>query len=556
MVSSDGAGAVNAKSRSDRLGQEPTVFGAVRRHWVLVVAVVLITTVVSVGYTLVVPELYRARASVTVPLPISLPSEQGDQYLDSQVLLLRSREVAEQATRIANEGMAGNVFSVDDFIGDHSSFEITPPEGANPGSFGASTVAVAFTWPDARAAQIGANSGLQAFSEVRSAAIAADAEARAAGIDRAIRDPRTREQYGALENQRSEALVAGQVDLARQPTIAWAGTPEVPINANSRNAAIIGLVLGLVLGAALAYAWAVRRRHFDDRGGPGGLYDAPLIGEIPGFETEKSRPEGTVPAGSLPVIRGEVATVGEAFKVAAGRFQRVRATQRVFAFVSPRSTPRSSALVADLALALAAGGTRVLVVDARADGVLTGLLLPGDDSTEGWAQLVAGQGVVADCIQHSPWNEAVALLGAGPTTAPSVTGAAYAEAAERILTGIGEGFDVVLVDSPPVLEVAEAGELAGVCDGIVVAVGEHDLVQDHAEVVDRLDLIDTAVVGYFFQRSVRQSVLATIRDLAGRRATASPLAEGERDTQSPVHEESRPVTGGGSASFPVPQPRR
>ncbi|MFR9805617.1 Wzz/FepE/Etk N-terminal domain-containing protein [Pseudonocardia sp. RS010] len=560
MVRSDEASAVGGKSRgTDELGQEPTVFGAVRRHWPMVVVVTLITMAVAVGYTLVVPELYRARGSVTVPLPVSTPSEEADQYLDSQVLLLRSREVAEQATRIANDGLRDDVFVVDDFIGDRSSFEITPPEGANPGSFGSTTVAVAFTWPDARAAQVGANSALQAFNEVRSAAILADAEARAAGIERAIRDPRTRQQYGALENQRTEALVAGQVDLARQPTVAWAGTPEVPVNANSRNAAIIGLVLGLVLGAALAYVWAVRRKRFDDRAGPGALYGAPLIGEVPALDIGKAQPDGSAPVGVPVMVRGEPRVAGQAVKFAAGTLERIRATRaraQVLAVVSPRPNPGRSVLVADLALALAAGGTRVLVVDAGADGVLTGLLLPGDDPADGWAQLVAGQGAAVDRLRPSPWNEAVTVLGAGPSTAPSITGAAYAKAAKSLLAEVAEGFDVVLVDSPPVLEVAEAGELAGACDGIVVVVGEQDLVRDHVDVVDRLHLIDPEVLGYVFHRTAKQSPLASVRTVVGRLAPGRPSADGDQDAQSAVHEDPRRRTGGGAASFPVPQPRR
>jgi Mrp family chromosome partitioning ATPase len=552
--------AASGKPRSaEGFGQEPTVFGAMRRHRMMVVVVVLITIAVSVGYTLVVPELYRASARATVPLPVSMSGDQADQYLDSQVLLLRSAEVAERAARIANDGLGEPVLQAGDFIGEQSSLAITPPEGANPGSFGANTIAVAFTWPGARVAQVGANAALQAFGEERAAAIRAEADARVAGIDRAIGDPRTQNQVGDLENQRAQVLVGAQVDLASQPTIAWAVTPEEPVNGNSRNAAIIGVVLGIVLGGALAYVWSVRRQRFDDGQGPGGLYEAPQLGEIPAFEMKKSRPSGSAPVGVLPVVRGQDGAVQEAFRFTAGAFERIRATRgdgRVFAFFSPHARSRSSEVVADLALTLAEGGTRVLVVDARADGALTALLLPGIGWVDGWAQLVTGQGSVADCVRRSPWNPAVAVLGAGRATDRPITGVAYATSAKRLLSEVAKDVDVVLIDSPPLLEVAEAGELVASCDGAVAVVGAEDLIREHVNAANRLDLIDSDVVGYIFQQPPKRSMRSAMRRLwavvARRDSTESSIEGGSR---APMPAESRKLTG---APGPVsmPQPRR
>ena len=76
-------------------------------------------------------------------------------------------------------------------------------------------------------------------------------------------------------------------------------------------------------------------------------------------------------------------------------------------------------IVANLALAIAEGGTRVLVVDAdAAGGGLTARLLPGTPAADGFEQVLAGQQAVADRVQPSPLNGAVAVLGSGPA-APS-----------------------------------------------------------------------------------------------------------------------------------------
>ena len=260
---------------------EPTVVGAVRRYWLMVGVIALLTTASAVGYTLVVPEVYRADATATVPQTLLSQEEASDQYLDSQVLLLQSQEVADRAARIANAALNENVLSPRDFSGEGKFLEIKAPEGASPGSYGASIVAVSFTWPSARVAQIGTNAVLQAFDDVRAAAIKAQGEAIVAGIEKAIDDARTEGQRKDLLKQRTQTLVNQQIDLARHPTVAWAAEPQVPINGNSQRSGAIGLVIGTVLGAGLAYARASRRRCLDDRLEPAAIYEAPLIGEIP-----------------------------------------------------------------------------------------------------------------------------------------------------------------------------------------------------------------------------------------------------------------------------------
>ena len=48
---------------------EPTVFGAVRRYRIMVLAFALAGMVAAVGYTLYAGKTYQAKASVTVPVP-------------------------------------------------------------------------------------------------------------------------------------------------------------------------------------------------------------------------------------------------------------------------------------------------------------------------------------------------------------------------------------------------------------------------------------------------------------------------------------------------------
>jgi Mrp family chromosome partitioning ATPase len=489
-------GAISVKDRF-----EPTVVGAVRRYWMMVLMVALLTAAAAVSFSMVVPEVYRAHATVTVP-PMSLSGgEDSSQYLESQVLLLQSPEVADRAARIANGMLNEEVLSASDFAVDAQSLEITPPEGTSPGSYGSGIITVSFTWPDRRVAQAGTNAVLQAFDDARMATITAEAEATVAGIETAIRDARTRGQLKDLVNQRTETLVKQQVDLARHPTVVWATEPQQAVNGNSKRSGAIGLVVGTILGAGLAYALAIRRRPVPDSLSAVEIYDAPLLCEV----GARKLPVSIWRAEPLPVVAEPQSARAEAFRFAARSVEQTRVALTaplVVAFVSTRSGSDRSPALANLALASAESGTSVLAVDADpSSGALTDLLLADSAITDGFAQVLNGTRAVSDCIQSSPLNWNLAVLGCGEPCRTRRTGVAYRLAVEELIGKAKASFDLVLIESPALLHVADAAELVSRCDAAVVLVGEDDPVRDHILTAEHLQRVGIDVLGYIYDRS-------------------------------------------------------
>jgi len=492
---------------------EPTVFGAVRRFRMMVLAFALAGLVAAVGYTILAGESYQAKAQVTVPIPQSQQGQNPAQYLDSQVLLLESPAVAQKAASIADATLPGSTLSARDFSPTNGSVSITPPAGAAVGGYGASIIGVTFTASSPTTAQTGANALLQAFDDVRSGTIAAQFQNAIAGIDNTINETTNTAQLAALQAQRTQLMVNEQIDLAQGPTVAWAVKPTSPASGSWKRAAVLGLVIGLVLGAAAAYVRASLRRGFVDRRDPAALYGVPLIGEIPAFEAEKmmrSNPDQA--RGLLPMSADPQSGVAEAFRFAAGSIERIRAERGPrlsLVFVSPVACAGKSMVIANLALAIAEGGTRVLAVDANADdGDLTARLLPGTPADGGLEQVLAGHQPLANCIQPSPLNGAVAVLGSAPAPSRRVTGAARSKAASALLTMAKQSFDVVLIDSPALLQVADATELVSASDAAIIVLSSNDLVRDHLEMVDRLKLIGADVVGYIYKRAPAPPQLA------------------------------------------------
>jgi Mrp family chromosome partitioning ATPase len=313
--------------------------------------------------------------------------------------------------------------------------------------------------------------------------------------------------------------------------------PPALVNHRWTRAGAIGLVIGILLGGALAFLLASRRRGIADRQDPAALYGVPLIGEIPAFEAERTwRPSGTATHGALPVIEDPQSAVAEAFRFAAGSVERVRASRGPrlsLVFVSPLAGSGKSPTVANMALAVAEGGTRVLAVDA--DGDLTALLLPDAPVDQGFEQVLAGQRPLSDCIQTSPVKDEVAVLGSAP--APwRVTGAARLQAVHDLLAEAKASYDLVLIDSPALLQVASATEVVEAADAAIIVSSPHELIEDHLEMVDRLKLLESDVIGYIYNRApVRPHLERYQRNGSPSRPAApqtSPVALPDRIHQS------------------------
>jgi Mrp family chromosome partitioning ATPase len=260
-----------------------------------------------------------------------------------------------------------------------------------------------------------------------------------------------------------------------------------------------------VLGAAAAYIRANRRHGYIGRQDPAALYGVPLIGEIPAFDAEKTLRSNGAAVHGLPVRADPHSAVAEAFRFTAGSLERIRAERGPrlsLVFVSPLADVGKSMVVANLALAIAEGGTRVLAVDADpGNGGLTARLLLGAMTADGLEHVLAGQQPLDNCIESSPLHSSLAVLGPGPALQRRVTGAARAKAASALLATAKSNFDVVLIDSPALLQVADATELVDASDAAIIVLSPDELIRDHVEMVDRLKLIGTDLVGYIYSQA-------------------------------------------------------
>jgi capsular exopolysaccharide synthesis family protein len=123
----------------------------------------------------------------------------------------------------------------------------------------------------------------------------------------------------------------------------------------------------------------------------------------------------------------------------------------------------------NIAMALAYGGARVLLIDAdmRRPGLHRALRLTNE---RGLSQVLTGQARVRDVIQRTVDPNLLAITAGKPPTNPSEL--LSSERMKTLLTNLTHGpFNWIVIDTPPVLAVTDAVILAPLVDGVTFVIG-------------------------------------------------------------------------------------
>jgi capsular exopolysaccharide synthesis family protein len=141
---------------------------------------------------------------------------------------------------------------------------------------------------------------------------------------------------------------------------------------------------------------------------------------------------------------------------------------KVIHLTSPVAGEGKSTTAANLAAAFAETGARVAIVDADVRRPVLYQIL-GDTNDVGLSSVLLGQVTLVDALQDVPELPGVKLLSPGAVP-PNPTKMLYARRTEEVFDELRADFDVVLVDGPPVLPVADALILTQYSDMTVVVV--------------------------------------------------------------------------------------
>jgi capsular exopolysaccharide synthesis family protein len=159
-----------------------------------------------------------------------------------------------------------------------------------------------------------------------------------------------------------------------------------------------------------------------------------------------------------------------------------------------------SVIAANLAVALAQTGLRVLVIDAdmRRPRVHENF---GVAQEPGLSNLLVGDCKPSETLRRSPAAANLWILPSGliPPNPAELLGS---KRFEEYLKTLAEQFDWVIIDSPPVLAVADASVVANIASGVIFVVGAEQTTRQAARAaIDQLHAVKAHIIGGVLNRA-------------------------------------------------------
>lgn len=331
-------------------------------------------------------------------------------------------------------------------------------------------------------------------------------------------------QQQAFQRRAQLALRTDQIRVDAALASSGVTSVSAPIAATAAvslsRAALVGVLLGLLLGSVIAYLVAARARRFTLSWEPGVILSAPLLAEVPDFVSERLK--SLVPTRDAPV-----SAAAEAYRFAAAAltnnlgvghspreplFEGDPQSGQVLLFSSPVTGDGKTVSAANVALAAGTSGRNVLLVDCDfGDPALTRLLKNGAVG-KGLTDIVDGDDTLADVIHVIPVSgkSAIDLLTRGlqPTSAPRFF---RGKGVETFFEQVRSIYDLVIIDSPPILQVAYSRSLVELCDGVLMVVRHGSPIGRLEEAVERLEVVGTRPSGYLYNAApLRSEMLAGV----------------------------------------------
>lgn len=253
-----------------------------------------------------------------------------------------------------------------------------------------------------------------------------------------------------LEQGRSAAVEARVIDSATRPS--------APFEPNPRRNLLLGLALGLLSGLGLALLLDALDRSLKTPAQGAHLFGAPMLALIPRRRDADTK--------QLITVEDPLSQASEAYRSlrTAVRFLDPDNPLKTLLVTSPSAGEGKTSTAANLAIALAQAGERVVLVDAdlRRARVAEMFSLEG---AVGLTNVIRRQMPVTEALQG--WQDTVAILASGPLP-PNPSEILGSQSMTTLIEELSDLADIVIFDAPPVLPVTDAVVLATQVDGVLV----------------------------------------------------------------------------------------
>jgi len=455
-----------------------------RRKW-LVILPTLVTALVALGLSMSQTEMYRATAQVLVTLPATATS------VNSTGAVMSPRMVENELQAAAGSALQSQVH---ESIGDEPTLSVVSSEESDVFEFTATS-----SNPELAAAA--ANAYAQGYIERQRSLLIDEFQARSevieaqiAEIDAASGSTARRGEYEReLENLKVSIELAA---TSGSTLIDEATPPSSPYEPQTARTVALALVVGLLIGLGAAFLvdyLDTSVRDEDDLVRASGLPNLAVVPQLAGWSP------GDVP--HLVTREDPHSPAAESYRGlrTAVQFFAVDRAMRSVMVTSPRPGEGKTTTATNLAVASARAGQRVMLIDCDLRKPQVHLFF-GVTNDVGFTSVILGECTMQEAAQILDRESTLAVVTSGPTP-PNPSELLAGDRTRAAIAALAEQVDLVVIDSPPVLPVADPVVLASMVDGVIVvaSAGITDTRQ-LGRAIDRLVQVEAPLLGTVLNR--------------------------------------------------------
>ena len=292
--------------------------------------------------------------------------------------------------------------------------------------------------------------------------------------------------YDGLLQRFQELGVAAGVGVNNIAIVDTANVPESPSSPRLLINLLVSLLAGVGLGAALALALEQLDEAIADPSEVQRRLGLPLLGSVPKVDEDETPRDALLDRKSELVDAYIAVQTNLAFTTEHG-------VPRSFSVTSTRPAEGKSTTSLALATMLARSGKRVILVDGdmRSPSVHH---LGNVDHDRGVSNFLAGGEEYKSSIFRMD-DLGIDAMSAGPIP-PNAAELLTGERMRHLIDRLHEDYDHVVVDSPPVMGLADAPLIAGHVEGVIYAVESHGIRSTQVKTaLGRLQAAHTRVFG-------------------------------------------------------------
>jgi capsular exopolysaccharide synthesis family protein len=255
----------------------------------------------------------------------------------------------------------------------------------------------------------------------------------------------------------------GQRTLKRlnMPITGWFYGPTLP------KYLLGGAAVGFILLSGLAVLMDLADRSYRNPTEIATDLGVTVLGHIPVMNIDRVKKTVEAVDPSVCTIHHAKGRVSEAYRsVRTGLYFSNRGKAlKVLQVTSPVPGDGKSTLSSNISVTMAQSGRRVLLIDADLRRPRVAKIF-GIDSEIGVAAVISGKVEIDDAIQVGPVANLFILPGGKRPSNPAEI--LSSERFKNMVEMLRDKFDVIVIDTPPLLAVSDPGAVAGIVDGVLM----------------------------------------------------------------------------------------